>query len=137
MAGVKRWHFFPPEVAHLLRRNPSYRRSEIIFDVREVDEELFPGWKEARKHEICVEQRVRQVPSLLPLWSGLPTDCHQAGETMFVPSGWYHQVINLTDCISVKRVFVPSNCSDEAHISQWVSLGQSELVQLLQPPFPI
>ncbi|KAF8320329.1 Clavaminate synthase-like protein [Clavulina sp. PMI_390] len=83
VVGRKIWHFFPPQVAHHLRRDPSYRRSEIVFDIRDVDEKTFPSWPEAKKHEIVIIQ--------------------EPGETIFVPSGWYHQVINLTDCISLNQ----------------------------------
>jgi hypothetical protein len=58
IAGVKQWYLFPPEADYLLRRNPSSRRSEIIYDIRNVDETIFQGWKEAQALAICVEQLV-------------------------------------------------------------------------------
>ena len=57
-------------------------RWELVYDVRDVDASVFPKFAQANEHAIYVEQ--------------------QAGETIFVPSGWYHQVINVTDCISVR-----------------------------------
>lgn len=58
IAGIKQWYLFPPEAAYLLRRNPSSRRSEMIYDTRDVDDTVFQGWKEAQAHAIRVEQLV-------------------------------------------------------------------------------
>lgn len=41
----------------------------------------WPGWEKARTQVITVLQ--------------------EEGETIFVPSNWYHEVTNLTDCVSV------------------------------------
>lgn len=83
MVGVKIWRLFPPETAPLLRKFPSNRRSEGIYDVRTVDPSIFTGWEEAQRTMVVI----RQNP----------------GETIFIPSNWYHQVENITDCISLNH----------------------------------
>lgn len=73
--GTKVWHLFPPSHAHLLRRIPHERRSELVADVRrdEDNSARFPGWEAAREASVRVVQ--------------------QAGETIFVPSGWYREAL--------------------------------------------
>ncbi|KAI0077514.1 Clavaminate synthase-like protein [Panus rudis PR-1116 ss-1] len=76
--GRKRWWLFPPEqTPYLFMKN----RNVNVYDIRKVDEEDFPDIRKAKP--IVVEQ--------------------EAGETIFVPSGWYHQVENLTFCISINH----------------------------------
>lgn len=69
VAGRKRWHLFPPATVHNLHRDPADLRSELVPDVRAVDRARFAGWERARAECVVVEQ--------------------EAGETIFVPSGWY------------------------------------------------
>jgi len=83
VVGRKLWNLFPPDVALYLKRSPENRRSEHIFDVRAVDVSRFPQWPQAEEKMIVVEQH--------------------PGETIFIPSGWYHQVENITDCISLNH----------------------------------
>jgi len=83
IVGTKTWRLFPPESAPLLHRNPSNRQSERIYDVRNVDGSQFPGWEHAKSTMCVVEQT--------------------AGETIFIPSNWHHQVENDTDCISLNH----------------------------------
>ncbi|OBZ77277.1 JmjC domain-containing protein 1 [Grifola frondosa] len=70
----------PHQTPYLLRKGYE-EHLETAFDVREVDSEAFPQFEKARP--IVVEQK--------------------AGESIFIPSGWYHQVENLTDCISINH----------------------------------
>lgn len=51
----------------------------------------WPGWEYVRTRMYIVEQEVR-CSLVLP----------QPGQTIFVPSNWYHEVENLTDCLSVR-----------------------------------
>ena len=46
----------------------------------------FPGLAEARRHLVALEQ--------------------QAGEALFVPSGWRHDVLNLDDCLSINHNWI-------------------------------
>lgn len=82
-------------MAHLLRRFPAVRTSEVAPSYDEMErrraagrlgvyasgKDGWPGWEEARTQAITVLQ--------------------EEGETIFVPSNWYHEVTNLTDCVSV------------------------------------
>ncbi|KAF8591722.1 Clavaminate synthase-like protein [Ramaria rubella] len=83
ITGTKIWRLFPPSVAHHLRRFPFRTSSEIVYDVRNVDSSVFHEFELAQKDMLVVEQP--------PGW------------TIFVPSGWYHQVENVTDAISINH----------------------------------
>lgn len=87
--GVKKWHLFPPSVSQHLRRFPDRTTSEIVFDVRNVDTSIFKEFHQARAQMITVIQP--------PGW------------TIFVPSGWYHQVENDTDAISINHNWCNTN----------------------------
>lgn len=71
--GVKRWLFFAP--GEELKLCDAF--GNLPFDLDEADIE--------RRQASCIEIIQR------------------AGETIFVPSGWYHQVYNLEDTISVNH----------------------------------
>ena len=55
-----------------------------VYDVTEVDLEVFPEFR-TNKPMIAVQEE---------------------GETIFVPSGWFHQVFNLEDTISINHNWV-------------------------------
>ncbi|GJE99471.1 cupin-like domain-containing protein [Phanerochaete sordida] len=78
VCGRKRWWLFPPEQTPLLFMRT---RKVSVHDVRDVDPAQFPDFAQARP--LVVEQ--------------------DEGETIFVPSGWYHQVENLTACVSINH----------------------------------
>ena len=97
IAGRKRWRLFPPHAAPWLRRFPAVRTSELAASTTDMDARLaagrlghvrdgrdgWPMWEEARKHMYTLEQG--------------------PGQTIFVPSNWYHEVENLTDCVSLNH----------------------------------
>ncbi len=104
IVGVKRWRMFPPDVAFCLRRYPPpaqgtseeqiqrARTSELGSSVAALDDihadastaqKPFPRWPEARE---------RMIEFIQP-----------EGTTVFVPSNWYHEVRNETDCISINH----------------------------------
>lgn len=66
ICGIKRWTLFLPGQENLFKD----RLGNMVYDIREVDEVKFPRFREAKK--IVIMQR--------------------DGETLFVPSGWFHQV---------------------------------------------
>ncbi|CAK9273792.1 unnamed protein product [Sphagnum jensenii] len=79
ICGYKLWHLLPPEKTSLLydrhKKNTVY---DIYGDISLVQ---FPGFSETG-------------------W----VECEQgANEILFVPSGWYHQVTNLEDTISINH----------------------------------
>ncbi|KAI8347679.1 hypothetical protein BD560DRAFT_338441 [Blakeslea trispora] len=77
ICGVKKWTFFPPGQEELFKD----KLGNIIYDIREVDPSQFPGLEKA--HRIEIYQR--------------------DGETVFVPSGWFHQVENIGATISINH----------------------------------
>ncbi|XP_019153066.1 PREDICTED: jmjC domain-containing protein 4 isoform X2 [Ipomoea nil] len=79
VCGRKKWYFLPPSQHHLVYdRNMKNSVYNIFADVNEVK---FPGFKKAIWWECTQEQN----------------------EIIFVPSGWYHQVENLEDTISINH----------------------------------
>ncbi|KAA8540792.1 hypothetical protein F0562_024289 [Nyssa sinensis] len=79
VCGKKQWYFLSPTQCHLVfDRNMKYSVYNIFEDVSEAK---FPGFKEAIWLQCTQEQN----------------------EIIFVPSGWYHQVCNLEDTISINH----------------------------------
>ncbi|XP_061362962.1 arginine-specific demethylase JMJ20 isoform X2 [Gastrolobium bilobum] len=79
ICGKKRWLFLDPSQCHLVFDRNMKSCVYNIFD--EISDSKFPGFKKA-------------------IW----LECTQeAGEIIFVPSGWYHQVHNLEDTISINH----------------------------------
>ncbi|CAO2826404.1 unnamed protein product [Amaranthus hypochondriacus] len=79
VCGTKLWLFLPPAQRHLVFDR--YMKSSVYNIFEEVNESKFPGFKEA-------------------IW----LECTQSkNEIIFVPSGWYHQVHNLEDAISINH----------------------------------
>ncbi|ESW10032.1 hypothetical protein PHAVU_009G175900 [Phaseolus vulgaris] len=79
VCGKKRWLFLDPSQCPLIFDRNMKNCVYNIFD--EVSNSKFPGFSKA-------------------IW----LECTQdAGEIIFVPSGWYHQVHNLEDTISINH----------------------------------
>ncbi|KAI8476748.1 MAG: hypothetical protein J3K34DRAFT_453134 [Monoraphidium minutum] len=81
LAGHKRWALFPPGTHKqtVLPREPGLGREAICWFTRVFPRTQAPGWPTAR-----------------------PVTCIQRpGETMFVPHGWLHAVLNLDLTIAV------------------------------------
>ncbi|XP_010248583.1 PREDICTED: jmjC domain-containing protein 4 [Nelumbo nucifera] len=79
VCGKKQWHLLSPSQCHLVfDRNMKNSVYDIFAD---VPEKKFPGFREAIWLE-CTQER---------------------NEIIFVPSGWYHQVHNLEDTISINH----------------------------------
>ncbi|KAK2663710.1 hypothetical protein Ddye_002284 [Dipteronia dyeriana] len=79
VCGKKKWLFLPPSQHHLVFNRNLKNCVYNIFD--DVSETNFPGFKKAIWLECTQEQN----------------------EIIFVPSGWYHQVLNLEDTISINH----------------------------------
>ncbi|XP_060967962.1 arginine-specific demethylase JMJ20 isoform X1 [Cannabis sativa] len=79
VCGKKRWLFLSPSQSHLVFDRNMKSSVYNIFD--EVSETKFPGFKKAIWLE-CIQE---------------------PNEIIFVPSGWYHQVHNLEDTISINH----------------------------------
>lgn len=77
IVGAKRWIFFPPHEEDKLRD----RFGNLPFDIGEEKVKNTMQEKGVRSFEII----------------------QSAGQTVFVPSGWHHQVWNVEDTISVNH----------------------------------
>ena len=84
VAGRKRWHLIPPKYTVCLfdifgqRLSPHLNYTDNLV--------MFPRLSIAREHAIEVIQ--------------------EEGETIFVPSGWYHQVENLETTLSINHNWI-------------------------------
>jgi hypothetical protein len=84
VCGRKRWYLIPPEYTYLLMdcfgRNLA---PDLHADLVHGLDSLYPGLKYARDHAFEVMQ--------------------EAGETIFVPSTWFHSVENLAPTLSINH----------------------------------
>nr|XP_016512716.1 PREDICTED: jmjC domain-containing protein 4-like [Nicotiana tabacum] len=79
VCGKKQWYFLPPSQHHLVfDRN---MKSTVYNIFADVSQSKFPGFEKAVWWECTQEEN----------------------EVIFVPSGWYHQVHNLEDTISINH----------------------------------
>jgi hypothetical protein len=88
ITGMKEWYLLPPQYSHLLFSQFGELAPHFF-----ADDSVFPGLRKARKHLVHVIQR--------------------SGETIFVPSGWYHTVQNLEDTLSINHNWI------NRHNIQW------------------
>ena len=98
LKGVKRWVLFPPTAPkHLVKGDYLKQRGEdneaITYFAR-----ILPRIKE--------EER-RRYRSGLPLL-GMREVLQYPGDTIFVPGGWWHAVLNMEDTIAVTQNYVSS-----------------------------
>ena len=85
ICGRKRWYLIPPEHTYLLY--DVFNKAlcpHLHFDLEnELYSALYPGLERARKFALEIVQ--------------------EAGETIFVPSGWHHTVENIEDTLSINH----------------------------------
>ncbi|KAI9223922.1 hypothetical protein BC828DRAFT_374808 [Blastocladiella britannica] len=77
VCGRKRWLLFPPGQEHLF----TDQHGNVVYSVDHVDAAKYPRFHEAISIEVIQEP----------------------GQVLFVPSGWFHQVWNLEDTISINH----------------------------------
>lgn len=77
IVGIKKWIFFSPHDENQLRDH----LGNLPFDIDDEKYQTLIREKQIRSFEVM----------------------QRAGQTLFVPSGWHHQVWNLTDTISVNH----------------------------------
>jgi len=73
ICGLKKWIFYPPGEENNLKD----KFGQLPFDVLKIDD------KQLKTSSITIYQK--------------------AGEVIFVPSGWHHQVFNLEDTVSINH----------------------------------
>jgi histone arginine demethylase JMJD6 len=87
VSGRKRWVLFPPSTAKLSIKTKRGEDSEAISWFHTVYPRVTaPDWTGAKPIEFIQE----------------------AGEVVFVPGGWHHVVLNITDTIAVTQNFARS-----------------------------
>jgi len=107
VVGQKRWVLFPPHVSKSIVKGSGLVRSD------EDDE--------AVHYFSFILPRIKRKASML---KGIPKYkdfcCFEftqnAGETIYVPNGWWHAVLNLTDTVAVTQNF----CSPRNFDSSWI-----------------
>ncbi|KAF9939903.1 JmjC domain-containing protein 4 [Mortierella alpina] len=77
ICGVKKWTLFPPDQEHLFQDN----LHNTVYNINHVDRTQFPNFDKSKSFSLY------QNP----------------GQTLFVPSGWWHQVENIGDTISINH----------------------------------
>ncbi|MCO5599468.1 hypothetical protein L7F22_053572 [Adiantum nelumboides] len=82
ICGKKLWHLLPPSETHLIFDR--HMRSSVYNIYGDISVEEFPNFYDAGWLE-CTQER---------------------GQILFVPSGWYHQVTNLEDTISINHNWI-------------------------------
>ncbi|RUS33305.1 hypothetical protein BC938DRAFT_472152 [Jimgerdemannia flammicorona] len=113
ICGIKRWTLFHPGQEHLFKD----KLGNMVYDVRDVDPARFSRFAEARR--IVLLQR--------------------DGETLFVPSGWFHQVENIGSTISINHNWSNACNLPYLHTSFVADLGEvryalRDLIDLLPSP---
>ncbi|DBB18928.1 TPA: hypothetical protein ACH3X3_000505 [Trebouxia sp. C0006] len=83
VTGRKRWKLLPPQYTHLLYDRFG-REMAATFEIGKLEgRDRFPNLDKACQHTIeCIQE---------------------AGDTIFVPSGWHHTVENLEDTLSINH----------------------------------
>mmetsp|Transcript_18899 Transcript_18899/g.24559 ORF Transcript_18899/g.24559 Transcript_18899/m.24559 type:complete len:411 (+) Transcript_18899:149-1381(+) len=93
--GKKRWVLFPPETSKRVAKASSFR-------YRGEDDE-------ASQYFMTMLRRLRRDAKKYPdKYPGLKIYefTQNEGETVFIPNGWWHAVLNLTDTVGITQNFV-------------------------------
>jgi len=80
IVGKKLWTFFPPDQYEMLKD----RYGNLVYNIRNVDINQFPNFRKAKSFTVIQNE----------------------GETIFVPSSWFHQVENLVTFYSFSFFFL-------------------------------
>jgi len=109
LSGKKRWICFPPTVPR------SIVKGREVMGPREDDEpvnyftSIFPKIKQkAVKMQVTQHDIAPIDKEAVEKWKKF-TCCYEftqmTGDTVFIPSGWWHAVLNLTDTVAVTQNF--------------------------------
>ncbi|WBW73582.1 2-oxoglutarate- and Fe(II)-dependent oxygenase Jmj1 [Schizosaccharomyces osmophilus] len=95
LCGVKCWIFIPP--------------SEAEFLQKQFEDEGLPSWISQK----CLfeEENFRKIQGNVRILFQFP------GQTVFVPSGWYHQVLNIGTTLSINHNWCNSSCILPMHFA--------------------
>ncbi|KAF9915834.1 hypothetical protein BX616_005254 [Lobosporangium transversale] len=120
ICGIKKWTFFPPDQEHLY----CDKLNNMVYDIENVNPVQFPNFHKAKRF----------------------TTYQQPGQTVFVPSGWWHQVHNIGDTISINHnwcngsnldLLLGSICSDLEEVERSIdhlkeSMDENEWIKICQ-----
>ena len=98
LVGVKRWVLFPPSAPKALVKGDYLKQRGEDNEASTYFIRILPRIKEEER------RRVREGGELL----GMREVMQYPGETIFVPGGWWHAVLNLSDTIAVTQNYVSS-----------------------------
>ncbi|XP_015600506.1 jmjC domain-containing protein 4 [Cephus cinctus] len=90
IVGKKLWHIFPPGEETRLPNADGY----FLYDSSTDEEDTLSRIPTYQKHDLSSIKRYEII--------------QEAGEIVFIPSGWYHQVWNLEDTISLSHNWINS-----------------------------
>lgn len=90
VVGRKKWYLFPPQAIPFLRRFPKVSTSQLVSDIQTL-------------HTLLKDTHRKEYPQLHQAQELLQEIVQEEGETIFIPSNWFHQVTNLTEAISINR----------------------------------
>jgi hypothetical protein len=112
--GSKQWWMMPPEVEEALHNDEGCQ----VFDVRHVDEARFPRAGKALGKMLTFTQGPREI--------------------VFVPSSWWHQVLNKTDALSINHNWVHTSLPLPSFPPSLISLFLHPVPSLHLPlPLPL
>ena len=120
--GEKRWVLFPPETPRIVAKAKEFCRDDEDDEASDYFGRMLPRLKraygvmgvggEVDNNSSC-ESRSRGDD--MPGWTlpgGAPLRCiefiQRPGETVFVPGGWWHGVLNTADSVAITQNFVSS-----------------------------
>eukprot|EP01129_Flabellula_baltica_P014055 TRINITY_DN6658_c0_g1_i1.p1 TRINITY_DN6658_c0_g1~~TRINITY_DN6658_c0_g1_i1.p1 ORF type:complete len:299 (-),score=73.71 TRINITY_DN6658_c0_g1_i1:18-914(-) len=95
--GIKEFTLYPPSESEYLYPSSKYDPGAVVSQVdhQHVDHEKFPNFKKATSISVILE----------------------AGDVIYVPSGWFHSVTSLTESISLS-VRAETYCESSAYAFQ-------------------
>mmetsp|Transcript_8906 Transcript_8906/g.24676 ORF Transcript_8906/g.24676 Transcript_8906/m.24676 type:complete len:488 (+) Transcript_8906:89-1552(+) len=116
--GAKRWVLFPPHVPkNIIKGRGLVRRDE---DDEAIHYFMFILPRIKRKASAVIQLELKThgtVPDTSPYKNFCCYEFTQyAGETVFVPNGWWHAVLNLTDTVAVTQNY----CSERNFEKSWI-----------------
>lgn len=106
LTGIKHWSLIPPSVANFLY---SFDGDEIVEDIYLQDPitvARYPHLQKVRDAAIVVEQK--------------------PGQTIFVPSTWYHQVVNIGPTLSINHNWINAASLNSIYQNLVTEMHQSE-----------
>ncbi|KAL7294061.1 hypothetical protein TKK_0012099 [Trichogramma kaykai] len=116
IVGKKRWLFFPPDQGTFLKN----KNGDLIYDFSAVQLNDNSNNNNNDFNNCTNEKNIMKTPRSIEI-------IQESGQIIFVPSGWYHQVWNLEDTISINHNWI-NGCNIR---KIWAAL-RSELLAVMK-----